>query len=300
MLLLFLSVLLSVVTCAPTLNLDPFVGSIPGAHSVPDYETVPMFTDSSATPTESYQQFLYPISTDDNVVVHKYILENPRSTFSFKPPIGLCGNLSHVRDSAQHYNCSTAFNAGFFDMKAGFCIGYLISDGKIFNSGGFSGAFFGITKDFNYVMGYVTQQMLESQMFLHGVQGIVYLVRNGQVYVNESIKQEGTSPAFVNQLAARIAIGHDADGRLVILQVDGYSPIRYGVDLHTFAEICKSFELVNAVNIDGGGSISFLYQGSLKNSCSDDCPEFSEGRRCSIPFGGSKCLRRVSSFICIK
>ena len=56
--------------------------------------------------------------------------------------------------------------------------------------------------------------------------GVIWLVRNGSSFVNESMTLEcsshedtGRMKTFVDVISARTAIGHDADGRLVIAQV---------------------------------------------------------------------------------
>ena len=60
------------------------------------------------------------------------------------------------------------------------------------------------------------------------VGGVIWLVRNSQNYVNESliaecgdIQETGQLDYFADVISARTAVGHDGDGRVVIAQVNG-------------------------------------------------------------------------------
>lgn len=46
-------------------------------------------------------------------------------------------------------------------------------------------------------------------------------MRNGEVYINESILIEKFDYGFIWEKAPRVAIGHDAEGNLLIFEVDG-------------------------------------------------------------------------------
>ena len=85
---------------------------------------------------------------------------------------------------------------------------------------------------------------------------------------------------FAHVQSARTAIGIDSAGRLVLVEVDGKTGQR-GLDLFDFADfLIQHFDLVNAINLDGGGSASvnrnnvvvnypsdFCRQGQLKSCC---------------------------------
>ena len=59
--------------------------------------------------------------------------------------------------------------------------------------------------------------------------GVIWLVHDGESYVNKSMELEyaytqgGTLKDFVNMKSARVAIGVDGDGAVMIVQVDGRS-----------------------------------------------------------------------------
>ena len=79
-----------------------------------------------------------------------------------------------------------AVNAGFFDIYRGFCLGNLVSDGKIINAVNSANSNFGILKTGGLFFGYLTQAQVSSMNFQQLATGVVWLVRNGTVYVDQS------------------------------------------------------------------------------------------------------------------
>jgi len=70
---------------------------------------------------------------------------------------------------------------------------------------------------------------------------------------------------FIRARAARIALGADAEGKPMILWAEGAGKLHYtagtdscGASLSEMAEICSAVGMVNAVNLDGGGSAQIL------------------------------------------
>lgn len=58
--------------------------------------------------------------------------------------------------------------------------------------------------------------------------GVIWILKDGERYVDESIKVEcrdtettGTLYRFASVISARTVVGHDADGRIMIAQFDG-------------------------------------------------------------------------------
>jgi hypothetical protein len=139
--------------------------------------------------------------------------------------------------------------------------------------------------------------------------GALWLVRDGRPYVMESIVRDREdmraeqsecersekplcdadasgyrrAEHFVHLSAARTAIGHTEDGSLVILSLDG-SPShdlsntadtrpedfeRSGVTLRDMASLLVRMGVVNAINLDGGGSASVVLDGVVANFPSD-------------------------------
>ncbi|CAH1801154.1 unnamed protein product [Owenia fusiformis] len=202
-----------------------------------------------------------------------------------------------VAKSGERKKCLVAVNAGFFNTTTGDCYGNVVSDGKLAKDGkGIQNSHFGVKKNGELYFGYVTEEEVLSGDFDQLVAGVLWLVRNGEIYVNESEKAEcadtqetGTLNTFINVLSARAAVGVDAMGRLVIAHVDGRTRSR-GMTLHDFAQLLIDFGVVNAINLDGGGSMTYVSNGTVINYPSDYCSRDSKLYRCP---------RRVSTIVCV-
>ena len=92
---------------------------------------------------------------------------------------------------------------------------------------------------------------------------------------------------FQNARAARIAIGADCEGRPMILWAEGAGKIGYvagrdsrGASLLDMADICAEMGMVDAVNLDGGGSAQILVDNKRSLMISDrNAPDASEAER---------------------
>lgn len=83
----------------------------------------------------------------------------------------------------------------------------------------------------------------------------------------------GTVP-FFRERAPRTAIGWTADGRILLVVVDGRQP-GYSVGMTPFAlsQFMLSVGAVDAANLDGGGSTTLSVRGLLVNRPSDSAGE---------------------------
>jgi len=208
-------------------------------------------------------------------------------------------------DSVKSLGCQVVTNAGFFDVTSGYCTGNLISEGVIHQITDNHNVNFGIRADEFYI-GYlsrseITDPSLPPFDFL--ISGLGWLVRGGRSYIDESLStsedaedmspQSNGATTFKTLKSARTAIGHDAEGNLMLLQVEGESFIR-GMDLNEFADFAVELGFVSAVNLDGGGSATMTQNHSLISEPSWTCID--------PPYKGHKyyhCEKRVSSITCI-
>ena len=122
----------------------------------------------------------------------------------------------------------------------------------------------------------------------HGLEDVAFGIQVGNSIVKNGIKTEKFLSRFYNirhlepvpyppslypmnfrtGRAARIALGADQDGKPMLLWAEGAGKLKYtpgkdscGAALAEMAEICTQVGMVNAVNLDGGGSGQIL----LKN-----------------------------------
>ena len=96
---------------------------------------------------------------------------------------------------------------------------------------------------------------------------------------------------FDHARAARIALGADEKGRPMLLWAEGAAKFGYvagqgscGASLKEMADICADVGMVNAVNLDGGGSAQILLRGRRHLKISDRNPDTSEAER-PVPLG---------------
>ncbi|XP_038618636.1 N-acetylglucosamine-1-phosphodiester alpha-N-acetylglucosaminidase [Tachyglossus aculeatus] len=233
---------------------------------------------------------------------HLTVAAAPLRSFSVLEPGGPGGCAAArrrtVEETARAARCLVAQNGGFFRPETGECLGNLVSDGRrVRAAGGPQNAQFGIRRDGTLVTGYLTEEEMldEENPFVQLVSGVVWLLRAGRSYVNESLEVEcdktqetGTFAKFASVVSARTALGHDEEGRLVLFHADGQTD-RRGINLWEMAEFLKEQGVVNAINLDGGGSATFVVNGTLANYPSDHCREDSMWR----------CPRSVSTVVCV-
>jgi exopolysaccharide biosynthesis protein len=128
--------------------------------------------------------------------------------------------------SKSQRGCKLALNAGYFSVANGQCLGNIVSDGRIVQSTGEQNANFGVRQDGTIVVGYISEEEILDGSYRQLISGVLWLVRNGTNYVNESMGLEcashqdtGKMSSFVEVLSARTAIGHDSEGRIVVAYV---------------------------------------------------------------------------------
>ena len=94
------------------------------------------------------------------------------------------------------------------------------------------------------------------------------LIQNGEIQItnNEELKFAGKA---INDKHPRTAMGYTADGKLIILVVEGRNPKASGATLIQQAEILKDLGCVEALNLDGGGSSCLLINGKETIAPSD-------------------------------
>lgn len=94
------------------------------------------------------------------------------------------------------------------------------------------------------------------------------LVNNSQIQV--TAEEENFRPDVKNGTGPRTAFGIDAQGRYILLIVDGRQPYySTGLTLTELAYTMQKLGAVDAMNLDGGGSTAMAVRGKLVNRPSD-------------------------------
>ncbi len=95
-----------------------------------------------------------------------------------------------------------------------------------------------------------------------------WLLTNGQIVNN--MEDEGFSKRwFVDFHHPRTAIGITGNGNLIMIVVDGRSALSGGISLSDLAKIMQQMGVVDAMNLDGGGSSTMVVQNEIVNLPSD-------------------------------
>ncbi|XP_030041630.1 N-acetylglucosamine-1-phosphodiester alpha-N-acetylglucosaminidase isoform X2 [Microcaecilia unicolor] len=269
------------------------------------YETWPS-NNNTEFPVATTKVFVSKFSEENGnqktVYGHFTFVNDPLRTFSVLEPGGPggCSNnrTATVEETAKFRKCLVAQNGGYFNVETGECLGNVISDGKLVHDAkGMQNAQFGIRTDGTLVIGYLSEEDLLDKVnpFLHLLSGVVWLLRNGEVYIEQSKEAEcdktqttGTFEQFINVISARTAVGHDQDGRIILFHADGQTSDR-GLNLWEMANFLKEQGVINAINLDGGGSATLVLNGTLANYPSDHCSTNPMWR----------CPRSISTTVCV-
>lgn len=86
------------------------------------------------------------------------------------------------------------------------------------------------------------------------------LLRNGQIVLDGRLEQ--FSPAFIQERAARSAIGQTAEGKILIVTAQNNSS-GFGATLSDMVEIMQQLGAINALNLDGGSSTTLYLGGQI-------------------------------------
>jgi hypothetical protein len=238
----------------------------------------------------------------NHVVGHLATLANPVGRVQLALPPNGCGSreLTTVTAKSHRPFCKLAINAGYFNVTDGACIGNVVSHGQIVQTVPLAqgNVNFGV-KDGKFYVGYLMPEEMEGFEML--VSGVVWLVRNGKNNVDRGWKEanitvQTSGSKYATNLASRTAVGYDAQGRLIIVQVDGSIAVgdnKRGMDMKEVANLLIQHGAVEAINLDGGGSSAMAHNGVLINYPSDNRPPSCDKS------GLFQCERPVSTVLCI-
>ncbi len=107
------------------------------------------------------------------------------------------------------------------------------------------------------------------------VNGGPQLVRNGRDEITQARDgfvhpgDPSFAYGFVVKRNPRTFAGVDAQGRTVLVTVDGRSTADLGLSIPETADVARSLGLVDAINLDGGGSTAMAVNGALVTHPSD-------------------------------
>jgi len=93
------------------------------------------------------------------------------------------------------------------------------------------------------------------------------LIKNGGVFLTS--KEEAFPSDITNGRAPRTAIGITKEGHMILMVVDGRQKHSVGMTLLESALFMQEYGVVDAMNLDGGGSSEMVIEGNVVNKPSD-------------------------------
>lgn len=222
-----------------------------------------------------YEERLY--YDPDGKPVRAYILTVAPGAASFEtsmPSDGTTyGTVSNVKNQIKSAvqngkNVIAGVNADFFDMGGtNIMRGLCIKNGTVIHGTG-DRPWFGITKDGVPVIGssadYVSTYKDKLAQAVGG---------SNIILKNDTLGSVDVGTDFGDTRHPRTAVGIKQDGTVVIMVVDGrQSDVSNGASLADLADIFASLGCVDAINLDGGGSSTFVLKDKSGNYNVENSP----------------------------
>jgi len=158
---------------------------------------------------------------------------------------------SDTANYVEHYNAVVGVNADFYNMTNGAPNGALVMEGVEYHRGA-SASFFAILKDGTAMIGSSGEYDSYKDQIQEAVGGSVYLVKDGKSVVDSSAD-------YYNSRHSRTCVGITAEGKVVLMVLDGrQEPFSAGGSAEELAQIMLDAGCVTAINLDGGGSTTFV------------------------------------------
>ena len=158
---------------------------------------------------------------------------------------------SDPENYVEHYNAVLGTNADFYNMTNGAPSGILYMEGVKY-LGNSNQNFFAILKDGTAVIGAPGDYAAYESQIQEAVGGSIFLVRDGEAVVKHS-------ETYYNSRHSRTCVGITADGKVIMMVLDGrQEPFSAGGSAEELAQIMLDAGCVTAINLDGGGSTTFV------------------------------------------
>ncbi len=152
-----------------------------------------------------------------------------------------------------NYNVIASVNGDGFNMSTGEPGGLLIMDGKTYHGINGSG-FFGILDNGKAIVGTTAEyNATYKDQLKEAIGGFgTVLIKDGKIAVSRTDN-------YYTSRAPRTAVGITKTGKVVLMVLDGrQEPFSCGGSMQEIAQIMFEAGCVNAINLDGGGSTTFV------------------------------------------
>ena len=191
-----------------------------------------------------------------------------------------------VAATAKTYGASLAVNGGFFDLRSGKSVSYVIDQGRLLadplDAARFSSQILNrselrlivdATGSSRLVVARHSDPVAADSRILESMQAGPALLPTygpiGEAFIRKGRRGRLIDAISTSSAEARTAVGVTPDGKLIVVCVDtpGKKADGHGVTLVQLARILKAFGATQAVNFDGGASTSMYVR--LPNSATN-------------------------------
>lgn len=254
---------------------DQKEGGLPEAAALSLWQEEEDYTAEAPVAEEGGEEYDYReiLSDEDGILIARIegkrwkgvlaVVDDPTRLFVGSIPyFSEAGYGMRLDTLMERYHAVLGLNGGGFDDRIGqgrgaAPIGLIIADGTLW-LGGEWGSYDVCAFDQAgklYVGRWIAKDLLEA-----GVHSAVSfgpaLIIDGQI---QSFNTYNWEP--------RSAVGQRADGKILLMALEGRAVSAQGADMQTLAEVMLQYGAVNATNLDGGASSSMLYKGELMHTC---------------------------------
>ncbi len=203
------------------------------------------------------KQMVYYVATvdvnrDDVTIMANYKDNDPSGGWGMQrvqdQVAAMVENHSHI----ENFTPVVATNGDGFNTSTGKPGGLLVMEGVEWHPVDGDG-FFAILKDGSAMIGTKAEYSTYKDQIQEAIGAFgATLIKNGEIAINKS-------STYYSTRASRTAIGIKADGSVVMMVLDGrQEPFSCGGSMEEIAQIMYEAGCVNAVNLDGGGSTTYM------------------------------------------
>ncbi len=161
------------------------------------------------------------------------------------------GDSGDIASYIPNYKAVVGINGDFYNMSNGAPSGALVMNGIQYNGVG-NENFFAILKDGSAIIGTAGDWASYKDQIQEAVGASVILVKDGKMAVSAGSN-------YYDDRASRTCVGITYDGKVVFMVLDGrQEPFSAGGSAQEIAQIMIDAGCVTAVNLDGGGSSTFV------------------------------------------
>ncbi len=214
--------------------------------------------------TVDKKQIVYYVATvdvnrDDVTIMANYRDNDPGKGWGMqrvedqaKALVAKHSNPADTANYIENFNAIVATNGDGYNMSTGQPGGLLVMEGVEYHPVDKDG-FFAILKDGSAMIGTQADYATYKDKIQEGIGGFgAVLVKDGEIVTSKL-------GSYYSTRASRTAIGITADGKVVMMVLDGrQEPFSAGGAMEEIAQIMLDAGCVDAINLDGGGSTTYL------------------------------------------